>query len=200
MAVSHSFRGAMNGFNRKDVVQYIEFLNSKHTAQVNQLTEEADQLRKELEELKAIPAAEDLSAEVAALESAQQELTRERDAALAEAEQLKQTVAELTAQLEKAKEAVEHPDWAARELEAYRRAERAERAANERAEQICRSAIATLAQATTQVDNAAGQFNKIAVQVSSQMNQLQAAVELGKSALMDAATTMYSIRSEHTEV
>ena len=49
MSASYNFRTAFNGFNREDVVHYLEYLNSKHTAQVNQLTSEADFLRSKLE-------------------------------------------------------------------------------------------------------------------------------------------------------
>ena len=193
MAVSHRFRGSLSGFNRKDVVQYIEYLNTTHTAQVNQLTEEADQLRKELEAAKAA------SDKLAELEAAQQELIQARDAAVAEVEALKQTVAQLTAEQEKSQEKTDSPVLPGWELDAYRRAEQAERRANERAEQIYLSAVSTLAHATNQVDTAAEQFGKIADQVSSQMSLLQNAVELGKNALQDAATTMYSIRPENKE-
>ena len=42
MAASQNFRSAFNGFNREDVVHYLEYLNTKHTNQVNQLTAEND--------------------------------------------------------------------------------------------------------------------------------------------------------------
>ena len=45
MAQQQKFRSALNGFNREDVVRYIEFINAKHTAQINQLTSEAEFLR-----------------------------------------------------------------------------------------------------------------------------------------------------------
>ena len=48
MAVTHNFRSALSGFNREDVVHYLEFINAKHTAQVNQLTAENEQLREKL--------------------------------------------------------------------------------------------------------------------------------------------------------
>lgn len=181
MAQKNTFRSALNGFNREDVVQYIEYLNSKHNAQVNQLESEIAELRSTVEALQAQPAAADEEAapcpDCAAL---QQQL----DAALAEIEALKN---------------VPEGDVTAQELEAYRRAERAERAAKERSEQIYRQATATLAQATTQVDDAAGRVQELVDRVNSQITDLQAAVELSKSALLDAATTMYSIRPEGLE-
>ena len=42
-----NFRSALNGFNREDVVQYIEYLNAKHNAQMLELTAELDLLRSE---------------------------------------------------------------------------------------------------------------------------------------------------------
>ena len=38
MASAQNFRSAFNGFNREDVVHYIEYLNAKHTGALNQLT------------------------------------------------------------------------------------------------------------------------------------------------------------------
>jgi hypothetical protein len=48
------------------------------------------------------------------------------------------------------------------------------------------------------VDAAATSFKQIAEQVNQQMALLQVAVDTGKNALLDAATTMYSIRTENT--
>ena len=45
MAAPQNFRTAFNGFHKEDVVRYLEYINSKHSAQVNQLTSEADFLR-----------------------------------------------------------------------------------------------------------------------------------------------------------
>ena len=48
MSVPQNFRSAFNGFNREDVVHYLEYINNKHTAQVNQLEEENAALRARL--------------------------------------------------------------------------------------------------------------------------------------------------------
>lgn len=181
MAVSHNFRSALNGFNREDVVRYIEYLNTKQTTLVNQLTSENEDLRKKLEALEATPEPTKDIEKLAALEA-------ERDAALSEVAMLKAQLAEQAGR-----------NLATQELEAYRRAERAERAAKERADQIYQQATGTLAQATAQVDNAAEQFRQVTERINLQMGQLQAAVEMSKSALVDAATTMYSIRPECPE-
>lgn len=214
MAVSLNFRSAIGGFHREDVVHYIEYMNSKHAAQVGQLNGELEELRSKIEQLSAAP---DFSGEVAALqaqleeaelrftqkEQEKEQLAIAHDEAVA---QLQQEKAQLAAQLAQALDQMEQMktqqadaaarELAAMELEAYRRAEQAERNAKLRAEQIYQQATGTLAQATTQVDNAALQFRQIAEQVSTQMLMLQQAVDSSKNALLDAATTMYSIRPE----
>ena len=196
MSAPQNFRTSFNGFNREDVVRYIEYLNAKQTAQVNQLTSENEELRKKLETLEASPVLsaeteEKLAAaeaELNAVKSTLEQTAAERDSALAEVEALK-------AQLEEQN----NQKLTAMELEAYRRAEQAERVAKERADQIYQQATGTLAQATTQVDNAAVQFRQVTERINLQIGQLQAAVEMSKSALVDAATTMYSIRPENYE-
>lgn len=182
MAEKNTFRSALNGFNREDVVHYIEYLNSKHTAQINQLESENAELRSKIEVLEAHPvtAENEEAAPCPDCAALQQQL----DAALAEIEELKN---------------IPEGDVTAQELEAYRRAEKAERVAKERSQQIYRQATATLAQATAQVDDAAGKVQELVDRVTGQITDLQAAVALSKSALLDAATTMYSIRPEDEE-
>ena len=85
------------------------------------------------------------------------------------------------------------------ELEAYRRAERAERAAKDRAERLYQQAAATLADATAQVDDAAQQLGTMADHVSAQISQLQTAVLNSKTTLQDAVATLAAIRPEEPE-
>ena len=61
MSQNHNFRSAIGGFNRQDVVRYIEFINGKHTSLVNQLKSENQALKDELEALRGqhAPAADD---------------------------------------------------------------------------------------------------------------------------------------------
>jgi len=158
MAETHRFRSSLRGFNREDVVHYIEFLNAKHTAQVNQLNSEIAFLRQQLERAQAeAPAAAETPAESAV------------------------------------------PNCTEAELEAYRRAERTERIAKERAEQIYRQATATLADVTTRVDDAAGTLTAMADSVQEQLNQLQSAIDSSKASLQDAAAIMATIRPQEEE-
>ena len=40
-----TFRSALNGFNREDVVRYLEYINAQHAAELNQLRSELEYLR-----------------------------------------------------------------------------------------------------------------------------------------------------------
>ena len=89
MSQSHNFRSALGGFNREDVVRYIEYINSKNTSAVNQLKSENQSLKDELNALRANQSAPVEPAE---------DLRPELDAALAK-----------IAELEASKEKVEEP-------------------------------------------------------------------------------------------
>ena len=74
MAATQNFRSAFNGFNREDVVHYLEYLNTKHTNQVNQLTAENETLRAKLA---GLPDPENLKLLIESLEEKCSELTRQ---------------------------------------------------------------------------------------------------------------------------
>lgn len=186
MASAQNFRAAFNGFNREDVVHYIEYLNSKHTGALNQLKSDNQTLTGELEALRSKP---DMAEECAQLREENQELH-------AQVEELTAQIEELTKQLE---EAQQFTPLADEELEAYRRAEKAERTARERARQIYCQATGALADATTQVDDAAEHFKILSQRISEQLSELQATVDRSKNALQGAAATMYTIRPTENE-
>ena len=186
MASAQNFRPAFNGFNREDVVHYIEYLNTKHTGAINQLKSENQTLADELEALRATP---DLTEECAQLQEENQDLRTK-------IEELTAQIEELTQQLEEAQQVTPLAD---EELEAYRRAEKAERTARERARQIYCQATGALADATTQVDDAADHFKILSQRITEQLSELQATVERSKNALQGAAATMYTIRPADTE-
>lgn len=169
---SYNFRPAFNGFNRQDVVNYLEYSNSKHQSALNQLRTDLANAREENEKLRQAP---DL-----------QERCDHQEALIAD---LRAQVLSLTEQLEQ--QTARRND---EELETYRRAERMERQARERSELIYQTANGVLADATAKVDEATAQISGIADQVASQLALLQTAVTGSKQALSDAAATLYSIR------
>lgn len=196
MAASYNFRTAFNGFNREDVVHYIEYINSKNTTLVNQLRadlanaqQEVATLREtppkdfdmeEIEQLKArIAQLEDevLTAQIAKsdAEAGLEAMTKQRDEAIA------------------AQSAVKNNSEA--ELETYRRAERMEREAKERADAMYAQANAVIANASAKVDEAAQHINGIADQVAEQLSVLQNAILDSKSALKDASASISNIRA-----
>lgn len=178
MALPQNFRSAFNGFNREDVVRYIEYINSRHNTEVNQLKSELDLLQTRLSD---VPDTAALEEELAALRA-------ERDQLLARVAELEEQVTAPVAA------PVTSAFTAEQELETYRRAERMERIARERAEQVYHQANAALADATVKVDAAALQISQMSDAVLTQLNGLQAAVNNSKQALSDAAATMYTIR------
>ena len=80
------------------------------------------------------------------------------------------------------------------ELEAYRRAERAERAAHERVNQLYARANGALADATARTDETAMRLSDMAGQISAQLSALQTALTEGANTIRDAAATMYTIK------
>ena len=186
-----TFRSAFNGFNREDVVSYIEYLNAQHAAEINQLHSELNFLRnKASEEAPAEPATNEAD------ELIEQQAARIREL-FDRCKEQEQQIAKLNADLEQAAQHQNtYKSHAEEELEAYRRAEHTERMARERAEQMYRQANAVLADATVKVDDAAALISQMSDKVSAQLEELQSAVSGSKQALRDAAATMYAIRPE----
>ena len=192
MATQMNFRSALNGFNREDVVRYIEFLNTKHASDLNQLNSELDYLRSRQNEL---PAPQPEQDDVIAQQAARIRELFDRCTALEqELEAAKTENAQLSGQLNVTKQQTVCQNRLEEELEAYRRAERAERFARERVENLYRQANGALADATVKVDEASQQVSQMAERVISQLTELQDAVAGSKQALRDAAATMNSIR------
>ena len=213
MDTPKNFRSAFNGFNREDVVRYIEYMNNHHTTQLNELNTELEFLRAKLKAAQAAPSIDSemidrLNAallQIGELETRCAELEKERDEALAVNgdPELEAKCAELTRERDEALAAAEAAraaqvaaaqNCAAQELEAYRRAERTERLAKERAEQVYSKVNGVLSDATVKVDEAAAQIGEVSDQVLARLNQLQNAVSGSKQALEEAVATMYAIR------
>ena len=190
MAAPQNFRSAFNGFNREDVVHYLEYLNAKHTNQINQLTAENEALRAQVDTL---PELESQQLLVASLEEKCAELTRLLEAEQARCKELEQAAAQTPAEDAQPQEPALSPR-ASEELEAYRRAERIEREARERAELVYFQANSVLTEATAKVDGISSDITEMADKVMTQLTQLQVAVSSSKQALQDASSIMGTIR------
>lgn len=160
---AQQFRSAFHGFNREDVVRYIEYLNNQHKNQIAQLNSQ-------LQAAQASPASSELQAQLnAALEKCAQLEAHLANASVTTTEQ---------------------------ELEAYRRAERAERIAQDRAQQIRTQANAVLADATVRAEAASAQIAQLASQASEQLEAYQNAVIGTQSLFQDVVTALYCIKPE----
>ena len=166
MAATQRFRSAFNGFNREDVVNYIEYLNNHYTAQL-------DQLNNQLQESKGCVSADEVA-----------ELRAQLDAAL-------QRCAELEEKLNAAQEAT-----ANRELETYRRAEEVERKANERAREIYAHAQATMDDVTSMADAAAEEFSQVAERTARQMQEYQESIFTTVNNFKSAVSALGAVTQE----
>lgn len=198
MAATYNFRSAFNGFHREDVVHYIEYINSKNITQLNQLKADLSAAQKENEALRGDTRKEAaLQEQVDALTAQLEQVKRELEDALRQKQELEQQVAEVIQQRDMAMSIqVENQRRSDDELEAYRRAERMERQATERAQAMYQRANGIIADATVKVDDAASQISGIADQVVAQLSILQQAVAGSKQALRSASASLYAIHPE----
>ena len=185
MESPNRFRSAFNGFNREDVVNYIAYISNVHETQVNQLKSEAEALRQECQELRSLEAeaeqVQSLRDEIAAL---QVELVL-RDARIAELEQA-------------ADQPQEEPERYTREdeLNAYRRAERMERMAQERVNKMVDQASQTLADAVSVLDGSTAHLDELAEGVRVALVALEAAIGESQNAVARAAASIRTVRTE----
>ena len=202
MAQQKTFRTALNGFNREDVVAYIEYLNSAHAAEINQLNSELNFFRNRQ------PVTEYIHVPTEVQDHQQNEMIKQQAARIRELFDRCNELEEKLAAAEEAKAHAEEKLQAAltqqtyqqsrtnEELEAYRRAERLERQAKERAEQMYQQTNGALAEASIRVDEAAGHIGEMSDRVMEQLALLQNAVSGTKEAMKEAARIMYAIRPE----
>ena len=185
MAAQQNFRTALNGFNREDVVRYIEQLNAKHSAQVNNLTAELEYLHSQ--QSISVPASGEKDALI------EQQAARIRE--------LFDRCRELEAQLEALKSGVALPTAPApnQELEAYRRAERAERLAMERAQNMHQQMNGALADTTVRLEEASAKIDAVSQNVLDQLETLRCTIHSSKQVLKDAASGLYSLRCDNQE-
>ena len=168
MAEMHNFRTAFRGFDRQDVVQYIEMINARHSAQIAQLNTQLKTARDELAQVTAAPAQDN-------------NLQEQLDAANAR-------IAELEAQLTSA------PVKTNEELEAYRRAERVEREATDRAQNIYRQLNTLLGDATSQTNFAVSNLDSITEQVNNQLAELRNSLLSNQSYLEKTAADLLAMQ------
>lgn len=197
--MEQNFRFALNGFNRSDVVNYLEFLNTKHNEKVNQLTLDNEMLRQQLSAMQGTSVS---APELEELRSRLEAVTQERDALMGRVVTLE---SKLNAQVDSAavtSPAAENSPFATshvgpmEELEAYRRAERTEREAKERAQVIRTRTEAIVQEACTKAESAAAGYDDIARQASTQLSALLSSVDGGRRAMLSAVEQLRNIKMD----
>lgn len=190
-----NFRSSLHGFNRQDVANYLEYLNNRHAAQVNQLNTDLEALRRQAEAPAEDPQRAALETRCQELEQQLAAARKERDEALAQKEAVEQKLEAAQRDREEAllRSSGEKLD-ANRELEAYRRAERTERVARERAERVYSETGTVLTQASNRIEAALRQMTGISQQVTGQLDTLQTAIASSRLALQDAAQTIDKLK------
>lgn len=210
MAEIQTFRSAFNGFNRQDVVSYIEMLNNRHNAERNQLNtqlqllqEALDRARSNASNVQALSEAlQDSDAGRYQAEQALEAMKQEQEALsrkLAQAEQaqaavqaqsllLEQTVADLQEQLAAIRERNAQQTQAA--LMANQKSEQERQEAVDRANRLYDTANTALTDATAQVDSASVQVSQLMAQIAGSLESLQSAVRESKQVLVQTAADL----------
>lgn len=150
MVPNQTFRSALNGFHRADVVNYIEMLNNRHMA-------ELEQLRNQLEAAQA--RVQELEAAQGNMEQPQEKLPTPLD-----------------------------------ELEAYRRAERTERQAQERAKLICTQANEVLGDVTARAEAVSTQIEELAEALADQLEKYRQTVLSTKDTFRTSAEALAAMQ------
>lgn len=173
MADFSKFRTSIGGFNRSDVSDYIENLCAEHRKELRQCEDEKTALTDKLAK------AEKTLSDQRRINQALLEQMQEKDAALRAAlEAEAQAKAEMEAEameeapLEEA-EAEEEPDYPSMELEAYRRAEAAERLAMERAARLRQSLNDLLESVANRYEEAGQEIHALTEDMRTNLKRLE---------------------------
>lgn len=202
MAMPQNFRTAFNGFHREDVVHFISYLTTNHERELSELRSEGEERENLVRQL-----TEQNRELMQQLEQAREE----RDKARQETEGLRQEADEFRQKQTRQEEELEalrqqhslQPQqktetsgrWT-EELNAYRRAESAERRARERVNQMYDRANGALAEASVRMEHTADQITALVGKVQSDLEQLHQAMEESENTLADTAVMLGAIRPE----
>lgn len=175
MADITKFRTSMGGFNRADVANYMESMATEHSRVKKQLQEENSALSARLAELE-----QQTAAQAAQLQQLQQKLT-DTETALSSTESaleealvmIEEQDALRAAQEAAAEQAEQDPDYAAMELEAYRRAEAMERIAQERSIRMRRKVSDFLDNLSARYEQTGQEVEALSEDIQTNLKRLQ---------------------------
>lgn len=213
MVDTQNFRLAFHGFNRDDVLQFLESEQAKHTMEVNSLKDDVMRLEAALISAQmaaqTAPApqseepqqAEDttLREQLEALQAENATLREQLEALQTENTTLHEQLEELeTRPAPEAPPAVESSDSNLRdqELEAYRRAENVERQARIRAGQMSAQVHTLVDDISNRMDGTQAEMTAAADDLGQALERLQAALDHSRAALYDGAAAFRALQPE----
>ena len=156
----YTFRTALQGFNRSDVVQFIEATTAAHENALHQLQMDNSRLQQQLDEANAYIA------------QLQQNLAQARTAG----EPAPYVPEELPPLQPECPPAQPTPDFEELELAAYRRAEQTERNARQRAAQLCQQIESMVQQSSRALDANRQTISGLSEELSRNIAALQHAM------------------------
>ncbi len=220
---STNFRSSMHGFNRDDVIAFIESYSLEHEKEIRALqdanarlsqqlnTSGAEQLQAALAEAQA--ALSDAQARVASLEAEKATLEGELAAAKAALEEAANVpvpaetpaqadVSPLNAPIAPICETPAEPakDYAAMELAAYRRAETTERLARERANKVYEQLGEVFSTASERLDSNEADLDQLTDALQLNMKQLQDVLDSIRGSYTDARESFRSFSDRNCEL
>lgn len=167
MADFTKFRSSVGGFNRSDVANYIEALSMGHQQATKKLREENADLSAQLAQLHL-----QLDEQTAAKEALQEKLTQTETALTSTETALNEAMVMLD-ELQPAPAPEQTPDYAAMELEAYRRAEAAERLALDRSARMRQKLGDLLAGVTARYEASGQEIQVLSEDLRNNLQRLQ---------------------------
>ena len=173
---AETFRTSLHGFNRTDVVQFIQKMTTAHEKETRGLQEEADRMRQELDALRSEAAV----------------LKEQNEALLAQIEELSQADPAPVVQPEPEPQSAATPGYAEEELAAYRRAEVVERKARERAEATTRLLKNVFAKANERLNAGSEEFSAAVETLRADYARLQQLLSDAKSVFDTSAQELQS--------
>ncbi len=222
---SMQFRAALHGYNKEDVVAYIDRMSREHDETVLRLQGENDQLRSHIVQLqealnnaadnpeteKALSDAQTLVADLRArnsdLEARVKELADELEHARAEqkAETVPMSITQdLSAPIPPVAEVIPavapSKDYTEMELAAYRRAELAERMAHERAEDVYQQISSVFGQANARIDSGRADLEQLSRTLTEDVNQMLTLLTNLNSAYRQAETSFAEIGERNRQI
>ncbi len=227
MAETTQFRAALHGYNREDVVAFIDRMSREHEEALRRMQEKNDQLRAQLEEAnealaaageneeteKALSDAQTLITDLRNQNGALEDRIRELEEALEEskaATQETETVPmPITQELSEPIPPVEEvlpvqvapaKDYTELELAAYRRAELTERLARERSGDVYRQVQSVFNQANEKLDAGKADLEQLSRTLTADVNEMLALLTNLNSTYRQAESSFAEIGARNREI